>query len=137
MLIAGMNRLRAAYVAMDPAVQDSLVTGWTDDPAGIDRTYDMGVRRGRRAHFLASAFAFVSTVNVVVAAGLGAVLADSAGANDAVTTVCGAAAALLYAALVVRPEHVGYRRAYPRRPPATAPSERSPQGDTGRRDVPS
>lgn len=45
MLVAGMNRLRAAYVEIDPWIKDHLVTGWTDDPAGIRRTYNLGVNR--------------------------------------------------------------------------------------------
>jgi hypothetical protein len=112
MLVAGMNRLRAAYVAMDPSVKDYLVTGWTDDTTGINRTYAMGVHRTGLAHFLASAFVFVGTVNVVVAAGLGSVLADTAGAGGPATTVIGAVSALLYAGLVVFPAHRGYRRAH-------------------------
>ena len=110
MLVIGMNRLRAAYVEMDPSVAQHLVTGWTDDEEGIARTYSMGVARSRRAQFLASAFLFVGTVNVVVAAGLGAVLADAAGANGTVAVVIGALSAVLYAALIVFPEHRGYRR---------------------------
>jgi len=112
MLVAGMNRLRAQYVAMDPSLKDHLVTGWTDDTAGIDRTYAMGVHRTGLAHFLASAFVFVGSVNVVVAAGLGAVLADTAGAGGPATFVLGLLSAVLYAGLVVWPAHRGYRRAH-------------------------
>jgi len=71
----------------------------------------MGVHRTGLAHFLASAFVFVGTVNVVVAAGLGAVLADAAGGGGLATTVFGAVSALLYAGLVV-PAHRGYRQAH-------------------------
>jgi hypothetical protein len=112
MLVAGMNRLRDAYVAMDPSVKEHLVTGWTDDPSGINRTYAMGVQRTGLSHFLASAFVFVGTVNVVVAAGLGAVLADTVGARGPATAAVGAASALLYALLVVFPAHRGYRRSH-------------------------
>jgi len=77
MLVVGMNRLRAAYVEIDPWVKNHLVTGLTDDSAGIQRTYTMGIRRSGLTHFLASTFVFAGTVNTIVAAGLGAVLADS------------------------------------------------------------
>jgi hypothetical protein len=112
MLVAGMNRLRAAYVEIDPSVKDHLVTGWTDDTAGINLTYAMGVHRTGTAHFLASAFVFVGSVNVVVAAGLGAVLADAAGTDGPATFVFGVLSALLYAGLVVFPAHRGYRQAH-------------------------
>jgi hypothetical protein len=109
MLVEGMNRLRGAYVEMDPSVANYLITGWTDNEEGIARTYSMGVHRTRRSQFLASAFVFVGTVNTVVAAGLGAVLANSAGASGTVSAIFGVVAALLYAGLVVFPEHWGYR----------------------------
>lgn len=112
MLVAGMNRLRAAYVALDPSVKEHLVTGWTDDAAGINQSYTMGVHRTGMAHFLASAFVFVSAVNTVVAAGLGAVLSDTAGAGGPAPAAVGAVTALLYAGLVVFPAHRGYRRAH-------------------------
>jgi hypothetical protein len=110
MLVAGMNRLRAAYVEMHPSVRDHLVTGWTHDAAGIRRTYTMGVRRSGLVHFLASAYVFAGAVNVIVAAGLGAVLADTAGLGGAATALVGAGVALMYAGLVVYPAHKGYSR---------------------------
>ena len=110
MLVAAMNRLRAAYVEIDRSVRDHLMTGWTHDPAGIRRTYAMGVRRSGLSHFLASAYVFAATVNVIVAAGLGAILADTAGAGGVATVLIAAATALAYAGLVVLPAHRGYRQ---------------------------
>lgn len=110
MLVVGMNRLRGAYAEIDPWVKDHLVTGWTDDSAGIQRTFAMGARRSGLAHFLASAYVFAAAVNVIVAAGLGAVLADTAGTGGTATALIGCASALLYAGLVVFPAHQGYRR---------------------------
>jgi hypothetical protein len=123
MLVVGMNRLRAAYVEIDPGVKDYLVTGWTDDPAGISRTFEMGIRRSGLSHFLASAFVFAGAVNVIVAAGLGAVLADTAGTDGIATTLIGALAALLYAILVFFPAHRGYRRVLTQLPPAATDEE--------------
>jgi hypothetical protein len=53
---------------------------------------------------------FAGAVNIIVAAGLGAVLADTAGTDGAATALIGAASALLYAALVFLPAHRAYRR---------------------------
>lgn len=125
MLVIGMNRLRAAYVEIDPWIKDHLVTGWTDDSAGIERTYNLGVKRSGPSYFLASAFVFAGTVNVIVAAGLGAVLADTAGAGGTVTVLIGAASALLYAALVFFPAHRGYRRVIAGPTPAAIDDEAS------------
>jgi hypothetical protein len=99
------------------------VTGWTDDPAGIGRTYDMGVKRSGLSHFLASAFVFAGAVNVIVAAGLGAVLADTAGTDGGATALVGALSALLYAGLVFFPAHRGYRHVLAQPAPAVTDEE--------------
>jgi hypothetical protein len=119
MLVAGMNRLRAAYLEMDPSIGVHLVTGWTNDPAGIRHTYAMGVRRNGLSHFLASAYLFASTVNGIVAAGLAAILADTAGAGGAATAVVGTTAAMAYAGLVVFPAHRGYSQVFGSAPRST------------------
>jgi len=110
MLVAAMNRLRAAYIEIDPWVRDHLVTGWTDDPAGIQRTYTMGFQRRGLTPFFASTFVFAAAVNIIIAAGLGAVLADTAGTGGAATALIGCAAAIVYAGFVVYPAHRGYRQ---------------------------
>jgi hypothetical protein len=45
-MVIGMNRLRAAYVDLDPGVAPYLVTGITDDLIGVRRTYGMTRTRG-------------------------------------------------------------------------------------------
>ena len=119
MLVAGMNRLRTAYIALDPWIKEYLVTGWTEDASGISRTYTPGIQRTGSSHLWGSAFVFVATVNVIVAAGLGAVMADTMGAADPVTVISGGFAALLYAGLVVRPAHCGYQQTTAPRVPQT------------------
>jgi hypothetical protein len=123
MLVAGMNRLRGAYVEMEPAIRNYLVTGATDDPAGIRLTYGMGVRRSGLSHFLASAYLFASTVNAIVAAGIAAIVADTAGANEAGTWLVSAAGALTYAGIVVLPTHKGYRDVLEARPQIPPPDD--------------
>jgi hypothetical protein len=110
LLVVGMNRLRAAYVAMDPTIADHLVTGWTDDEVGVNQTYAMGFSRHPLAHVFASAFVFTGTVNAIVAAGLGAVIADAAGTRGWVTSVISGVAGVAYFFVVVYPAHRGYRQ---------------------------
>lgn len=109
LLVVGMNRLRAAYVEIDSGIAKYLVTGFTDDEAGVTRTYTMGFPRHPRATVLASAFVFTGTVNAIVAAGLGAVIADAAGTRGWVTPVISALAGVAYFFVVVYPAHRGYR----------------------------
>ena len=69
MFIKGMNRLRAAYVEIDPTLEPYFITGVTDDLVGIGQTYTMGPpRTGSQA--AASAAMFILVVNTIVAAGL-------------------------------------------------------------------
>jgi hypothetical protein len=70
MFIKGMNRLRAAYVDIDPTLAPYFITGLTDDQAGIDQTYTMGATRRSVSQVLASSAMFIVVVNTLVAAGV-------------------------------------------------------------------
>ncbi|PKH41324.1 hypothetical protein SAMN05192575_11466 [Nocardioides alpinus] len=85
MFIKGMNRLRAAYIDLDPSLAPYFITGLHDDEAGIGQTYDMGVRRRSASQVLASSAMFIVVVNTLVAAGVTAfVLWPQGGAPTAV-----------------------------------------------------
>jgi hypothetical protein len=72
MFIKGMNRLRAAYVDIDPSLAPYFITGLHDDEPGIVQTYDMGVKRRNASQVLASSAMFIVVVNTLVAAGVAA-----------------------------------------------------------------
>lgn len=74
MFIKGMNRLRAAYVDMDPTLAPYFITGLTDDEIGIRQTYTMGPQR-TASQAAASASMFILVVNTIVAAGVVVLLA--------------------------------------------------------------
>src|SRR3712207_6414789 len=48
-LLIGMNRLRSAYVALDPEVEQYFVTSRYDDAAGVMASYLMGSHRSSRS----------------------------------------------------------------------------------------
>jgi hypothetical protein len=91
-IVIGMNRLRAAYVAMDPTLADYLVTSWHDDQAGVMRTYTMGTRPAV-SHRLGSTTMFVNIVNTMVA---GTLMSDAAGARSTVVVMVGTVTGLAY-----------------------------------------
>jgi hypothetical protein len=95
--VIGMNRLRAAYVGMDPTLADHLVTGWHDDQAGVMKTYTMGTRPAL-SHRLGSTTMFVNIVNTMVAGTLGALIADAADARPAVVAIVGTISGISYLA---------------------------------------
>jgi hypothetical protein len=77
--VMGMNRLRAAYVDIDPTLAPYFITGLTDDQRAVQHTYTMGPSRDIN-HVLASASMFVTVVNTIVVGGVAAFVAWPAGA---------------------------------------------------------
>jgi hypothetical protein len=62
MYVLAMNRLRAAYIAMDPGVAPYFLASPYDDRAGSQRTYDFFGSQGDLRHVLGSSFLFLITV---------------------------------------------------------------------------
>jgi hypothetical protein len=98
--VTGMNRLRAAYLEMDPTLADYFITSWHDDRAGVLRTYTMGTRPVA-SHRLGSTTMFVNIVNTMVAGTLGALISNAAGAPPTVIVIVGAVSALAYLAATI------------------------------------
>jgi hypothetical protein len=101
-IILGMNRLRAAYVELDPGLAGYLVTSAHDDRAGLMATYAMGVQRSTLSHVLASTAMFINVVNAIVAGTLGALIAEASGADVAVIAAVGALTGLAYLAAMLQ-----------------------------------
>jgi len=108
-LVGAMNRLRAAYVDLDPGITEYLTTGWTEDAAGIAQTYTMGAPR-RTTQVLGSAAMFMVVVNSIIAGFLAALLADSGqvGRVGAVALALLAGAGYVFAFVVTL--HQSWRR---------------------------
>lgn len=71
--VYGMNRLRHAYLDMEPDLAPYFVTGYTDDAAAIIRTYGSHGTGSPLAHALVTTPATIAFVNAMVAAVLGVV----------------------------------------------------------------
>ncbi len=89
-MLIGMNRLRNAYVALDPEVEQYFVTSRYDDPAGLMASYLMGARRSTFSHVMGSTGMFMTVVNALVAGTLGALVTEAAGAPAWLIAVVGA-----------------------------------------------
>jgi hypothetical protein len=104
-LVIGMNRLRAAYLELDPGIERYLVTSAHDDGRGIWQTYDylMGPNPTQP---LASSVAFVLLVNSGLYGVFAALVAVALGAPGplvgAVAVVSGLAFLGISLTLVVR-----------------------------------
>jgi hypothetical protein len=97
-MIVGMNRLRAAYIELDPGIGPYFVTSPFDDDAGVMASYLMGRRRSMASHIVGSTSMFVNAVNAIVAGALGGLITYAAGAPAWLISVIGGLSCLGYLA---------------------------------------
>lgn len=71
--VYGMNRLRHAYLDMEPELEPYFVTGFADDELAISRTYGSHGTGSALSHALVTTPATIAFVNAMVAAILGVV----------------------------------------------------------------
>jgi hypothetical protein len=94
-LVVGMNRLRAAYTELDPALKRYFVASAHDDDSGVMETYNL-FRANPVTHLFGSTGMLVMVVNSAVAGVLSGVVASAAGAGTALTVWLGAVVAVVY-----------------------------------------
>src|SRR3712207_4715083 len=80
-LVAGMNRLRHAYLELAPDLGPYFVTGHHDDEAGIMRTYSAFGEPLTPSRVLATTPVLVGVIDAGVAGILFGLIADAAGAG--------------------------------------------------------
>lgn len=88
--VIGMNRLRAAYLDIDPSLEPYFVTSPHDDQRGLMDTYFMGWPRSTFSHVIASTSIFLTVFNAIVAGTLGALVTSAAGGPSPVVALVGA-----------------------------------------------
>ena len=100
--LAGMNRIRQAYVRMRPAAAPFLILGTTDDVPGI--TQSAGALAGTYSvgHFFVTIPGMIAVIDGVLAGTIAAMAATFTGASIAVLIVGGAAVGVV-TALLARP----------------------------------
>jgi hypothetical protein len=100
-MIAGMNRLRAGYAALDPGVEHYFMTSWREGAEGVLATSTLGLRRSRLNYVVASTSFFINVVNAIVAGTVVALVAYDAGASSVAVGLLGCVAGLFYLGLLV------------------------------------
>ena len=90
MYVTAMNRLRAAYVDLDPGVAPYLMAAHHDDEAGSVQTYYFFGNRGSFSHVAGSSMIFITTANAALIAILAGLLVTLAGAGMGPAAVTGA-----------------------------------------------
>lgn len=64
--VAGMNRIRHAYLEMNPRLAPYFITGWTDDPAGMERTFGIHRPGSSAAHWVVTMPGMVAVIDGVL-----------------------------------------------------------------------
>jgi hypothetical protein len=101
--VKGMNRLRRAYLEIDPGIEPYLITGWTEDLVGVLRTFGApggaGVQapsiRGNVMHAFVTTPTMILIVNCVVAAVLVGLVVAQLGMSMELSAVAAVAAFVL------------------------------------------
>ena len=98
--VQGMNRLRRAYLELDPGIAPYLMSGWTEDVQGVLQTYGAppGTNPSLRENFthaLVTTPAMIGLVNCVVAGALAGLVFAQLGASMEISAVGGAGSFLV------------------------------------------
>ena len=99
--VIGMNRLRGAYVELDPGIERYFVTSAHDDTDGVWQTYNPLVGPHQLSNVLASAGTFILFVTSGLAAAFAAVVGVAVGLPGPIIGVVAAAAFLAFLATTV------------------------------------
>ncbi len=99
-LVAGINRLRHAYLDLAPELEPYLVAGHHDDEVGTQQTGRAGGHWGP-SRLLASTPALVGAIDLVIGGVLVGLLVVTAGASSALAAVAGMAAGLVGLLLMI------------------------------------
>ena len=119
--VYGMNRLRHAYLDMEPELEPYFVTGFSDSDSAISRTYGSHGSGSALSHALVTTPATVAFVNSMVAAVLGAIALMEFQMAMEPAMVAGVAVFLVTCALQIwfnRRSAAEYQREHARRDPA-------------------
>jgi len=119
--VYGMNRLRHAYLDMEPELEPYFVTGFTDEDAAIVRTYGSHGTGSALSHALVTTPATIAFVNAMIAAVLGAITLMEVQMAMLPAVVVGAALFLVASALQIwfnRYSAAEYQREHAKRDPA-------------------
>jgi hypothetical protein len=126
-LVLAMNRLRHAYLTIEPGLEPYLTTGHHDDERGLVATYmlDHPSRRWLLVHFMINTPTIVATVDAALAAAIAVLVLQTAGAPMAGMVAGGVVAFLaVWGGLMPLQRHTAdpVRRGRPRFPtPPEAP----------------
>ncbi len=124
--IAGMNRIRHAYVRMRPAATPFLILGTTDDVPGITRSFGPLAGTYSFAHFFVTIPGMIAVIDGVLAGAIAGMATTFTGASIAALIAVGATVGVFTAFLLARVSQRGFLRLMETQKPAFPSEESSP-----------
>jgi hypothetical protein len=98
MYVTAMNRLRAAYVDLDPGLAPYLMAAYHDDETGSEQTYFFFGSRSALSHVAGSSMIFMNTANAALIAILSGLVLVLLGAGTTAAVITGGVFGLAFLA---------------------------------------
>lgn len=108
MYVLAMNRMRAAYVDIDPGIEPYFMASTHDDEAGSVRTYDFFGTRTTASHVIGSSMVLIIVVNAILLGLLAAAISLTAGAPAWLTFTIGGVVAVAFSIVAAIRGQQGY-----------------------------
>ncbi|WP_167047419.1 hypothetical protein [Salinibacterium sp. ZJ454] len=130
MYVLAMNRLRAAYVDLDPGIADTLMASTRDDYAGVRQTYYFLTPRRGQSQFVGSSMLFIIAVNSAMIGLLIGAIVNALGAVTWLVVLIGAVIGAAFGVFSVwrgQRRFLGFWKQYrPLNPSPTTPDPAAP-----------
>ncbi|WP_157155589.1 MULTISPECIES: hypothetical protein [unclassified Diaminobutyricimonas] len=97
MYVLAMNRLRAAYVELDPGIADALMASTHDDYAGMNKTYYFLTPARGQSQVVGSSMVFIIAVNSAMIGLLVAAILNAIGVSTWLLVLVGVLVGVAYA----------------------------------------
>ena len=130
MYVLALNRMRGAYLDLDPGIEPYFMAGSHDDQKGMDQTYDFLGRRTSFSQLAGSSMIFIVVVVSMLLGLLAGAITGALGGSTVLAVTLGAVVGLVHAAAMILRgglRYVSFWRTYrPLRPtpePASPPEE--------------
>jgi hypothetical protein len=99
--VVGMNRLRHAYLELAPDLEQYFISGTTDDPEGVMKTFAATTGSGTTLHAFVTTPGMVAVIDAVLAGVIAGIVAGAAGAALIVSIAAGVVAFVIVLAVLV------------------------------------
>ena len=100
--VVGMNRIRHAYLELAPDLEDYFISGVTDDPEGVMKTFAATLGPGNFLHAFVTTPGMLAVINAVLAGVLAGVVAGYFVQNLTISIVTGVIAFVIVLAVLLQ-----------------------------------